>query len=497
MSRRNRSKSQSVASSRPTAIASGKRWSTHDSFANFEARVGISSNNQSAASTYTFDYISRNRILLEAMYRSSWIVGAVVDCIAEDMTRAGISIASELSPEDGQKLEKSMADLCIWDKLCDTIKWARLYGGAIAVMLIDGQPMNTPLNIESIGEGQFKGLMVLDRWLVQPTLNELVTDFGPNMGMPKFYDVVADAMALQRQRIHYSRVIRIDGVDLPYWQRIAENLWGQSVIERLYDRLVAFDSTTQGTSQLVYKAHLRTYAVDGLRDIIATGGPAMEGLIKQIEMIRRFQSNEGITLMDAKDTFSTHQYSFSGLSDVLLQIGQQLAGAAETPLTRLFGQSPGGLNSDGVGPQDQYHEGVNAKQERRIRVPVTSLVDISARSTLGRPMPDGWSFKFNSLKKMSDGEKADIAQKTTAAVLEAHDAGVISQVTALKELKQSSDVTGVFTNVTDEDIEEAENAPPPISETDPADDPGSTSKEDADKPKQEQTSRAAIRPLAA
>lgn len=490
MSRKNRQKTRSPQMALPPA--SGKRWSTHDSFANFEARVGVGTNNQSAASTYTFDYVSRNRILMEAMYRSSWIVGAVVDCIAEDMTRAGIDIASDLTPEDGKKIEQEMSRLCIWDRLCDNLKWARLYGGSIAVMLIDGQDMKTPLQIDSISQGQFKGLLVLDRWLVQPTLNTLVEEFGPDMGMPMFYDIVADSMALKRQRIHYSRVIRVDGVDLPYWQRIAENLWGQSVIERLYDRLVAFDSTTQGTSQLVYKAHLRTYAVDGLRDIIATGGPALEGLIKQIEMIRRFQSNEGITLMDTKDEFGTHQYSFSGLADVLLQIGQQLAGAAETPLTRLFGQSPAGLSSTGDGEMKQYHESVNAKQERRLRVPLTRLIEVLARSVLGRAMPAGWSFTFNSLQKMSDAEKADIAQKIGAIVLDAQESGVIDPATALKELKQSSDITGVFTNVTDDLIKEAENAPPPATEVES--NPG---QKDKGKPKPEPSRGTELRPLAA
>lgn len=487
MSRKNRQKMQRAE----VPATTGKRF-TLDSFTNFEARVGIATNNQSAAATYTFDYVSRNRILMEAMYRSSWIVGAVVDCIAEDMTRAGIDIASDLSPEDGKKLEQEMSRLCIWDKLCDNLKWARLYGGSIAVMLIDGQDMKTPLNIDSIGRGQFKGLLVLDRWLVQPKLNTLVEDFGPDMGMPKYYDIVADSMALKRQRIHYSRVIRVDGVDLPYWQRIAENLWGQSVIERLYDRLVAFDSTTQGTSQLVYKAHLRTYAVDGLRDIIATGGPALEGLIKQIEMIRRFQSNEGITLMDTKDTFNTHQYSFSGLADVLLQIGQQLAGAAETPLTRLFGQSPAGLGATGDGEMKQYHEGVNAKQERRLRVALTLLVEVMSRSVFGKPMPEGWSFTFNSLQKMSDTEKADIAQKVGAVVLDAQESGVIDTATALKELKQVSDLTGVFTNITDDLITEAENAPPPATEVAP--NPG---QEDQGQPEPKPASGSELHPLAA
>jgi len=444
----------------------GKRFTT-DSFHNFEARVGIAANNQSAGSGYGFDYISRNRVQLEAMYRSSWIVGAVVDCVAEDMTRAGITITSDLKPEEEDQIDQAMESMQIWDAICDTCKWARLYGGGLAVMLIDGQDMKTPLNIDSIGKDQFKGLLVLDRWLVQPTLTDLVKEMGPDFGKPRYYDVVADSMALTNQRIHYSRVLRIDGVDLPYWQRIAENLWGQSVIERLFDRLVAFDSTTQGAAQLVYKAHLRTYGIKGLRDIIGTGGPALEGLIKQIEMIRRFQTNEGITLMDAEDEFEAHQYSFAGLADMLTQFGQQLSGAAETPLTRLFGQSPAGLNATGDGEMKQYHEGIGAKQERRLRMPLSRLIEVIARSVLGKAMPKGWSFIFNSLQKLSDTEKAEIAQKNEQTVADAVDAGLIDKPTAMRELKQSSDVTGVFTNITDDQIKDAENEPPPVDENDP------------------------------
>lgn len=469
MSKRNRQRSAAPSVLRaPMARASaGAKRFTADSFQNFEARVGIQTNNQSSGGSYGFDFISRNRVQMEAMYRSSWIVGAVVDSVAEDMTRAGISVTSDLTPDEQQEIDGAIERMQIWDALCDDIKWARLYGGSLAVMLIDGQKMDTPLNVDSIGEGQFKGLLVLDRWLVQPTLENLVTDLGPDLGKPKFYDVVADSMALKRQRIHYSRVLRVDGVDLPYWQKISENLWGQSVIERLFDRLLAFDSTTQGAAQLVYKAHLRTLKVDKLREIIGLGGSAFEGLIKQIEMIRRYQSNEGLTLLDASDEFQVDQYTFAGLDDVMLQMAQQLSGAAEIPLTRLFGQSPAGLSSTGDGEMKQYHESINTKQERRLRMPLTRLIEVVARSVLGKAMPKGWSFNFNSLQRMSDTEKSTIAVQTTQAVLDAFDAGVIDLATCLKELKQLSETTGLFTNITDEMIKDAENAPPPVSEEDP------------------------------
>jgi len=268
-------------------------------------------------------------------------------------------------------------------------------------------------------------------------------------------------MALKNQRIHYSRVLRIDGVDLPYWQKIAENLWGQSVIERLIDRLVAFDSTTIGAAQLVYKAHLRTLKVDKLREVIAMGGPALEALIKNVDMIRRFQSNEGMTLVDAADDMQTDTYQFSGLDSVLMQFGQQLSGALQIPLVRLFGQSPAGLNSSGESDLRTYYDNVNQQQERRLRRPVTRLMDVLGRSILGRPLPEGFAYGFRSLWQLSDTEKAQNAKTVTEAVTQAYDTDLIDKPTAMKELRQSSHSTGVYTSITDEAIEEAENEPPP------------------------------------
>ena len=435
-----------------------------DSFANFQARLGVGTANLSAGSTYTYNPISRNRILLENMYRGSWLVGQAVDIVAEDMTRSGISIETTLPPDDTSAINGGMERLCIWQALNDTIKWSRLYGGCIAVVMIDGQKVETPLKLDTVAKDQFKGLMVLDRWLVTPSLDDLITDFGPDYGYPKYYTVVADAPGLRAQKIHHSRCIRLDGVTLPYWQRISENGWGMSVVERLYDRLVAFDSTTQGAAQLVHKAHLRTYSVDGLRDIIGAGGPAYEGLLKQIDMIRLFQSIEGMTLMDMKDKFEAHSYSFSGLSDVMLQFGQQLSGALQIPLVRLFGQSPAGLNSTGDADIRTYYDMIQSQQESRLRRGVGMVLDLLCRSELGSEPPKGFNFTFTPLWQMTPVEKATVGQVVATAVTQAVDSGLISEQVGLKELRQSSHATGMFSNITDEDINNADTDPPPPDE---------------------------------
>lgn len=441
---------------------------TADSFQNFAARVGLGAGSQHDQSTYGFNFLSRNRTLLESMYRSSWVVGQAVDVVADDMTREGINMQGLSGPEETEQLNQVLDDLQVWDKLNETIKWSRLYGGAVAVMMIDGQNISTPLNTKTIAKGQFRGLLVLDRWMVLPDLQDLVTEYGPDYGMPKFYDVITDSVGLVNQRIHYSRILRFDGVKLPYWQAIAENLWGQSVIERLEDRLTLFDSATLGAGQLVYKAHLRTYKVEKLRELIATGGRTYDALVKQIQQIRMWQSNEGMTLMDAKDTFETHQYSFTGLDSVLLQLGQQLSGALGIPLVRLFGQSPAGLNATGESDLANYYDNINQQQEGRLRSPLHRLLEVVSQSALGKPLPTSFKFDFASLWQMDDKTKAEVANTTADAVTKVEEAGLITRKTALKELRQSSEVTGIFSHITDEEIEQVDDDPPsPRSEYEP------------------------------
>lgn len=434
---------------------------TTDSYSNLKARIGLGSGSIQDASSYQFSPISRNRVQLEFAYRSSWTCGMAVDLVAEDMTRAGITIHSDDKPEDIKKITNALSRMKVWDRLNQTVKWSRLYGGAIAVMMIDGQSLETPLtNLDTIRKGQFKGVLVLDRWLVQPSLDDLVTEFGADIGQPRFYTVIADAQALVNMKIHYSRVIRMEGIDIPYWQKVAENGWGISVLERIWDRIVAFDSATEGMAQLVYKAHLRIMKIKGLRAIISTGGKATEGLAKSLESIQQFQSTEGLTIIDSDDEFDVSTYSFIGLPETILQLGQQLSGGTQIPLVRFFGQSPAGLNSTGESDFITYYDGVNTKQETMLRNGMMLILQLTYRSLFGRAPGEEFDFEFSSLWQKDDVEKADIATKTTDAVVKAYTEGIIGQKTALQELKQSSHITGVYSNISDEEINAADNEPP-------------------------------------
>lgn len=449
-----------------TQQATASRSSVGDSFQNFAAQVGLGTGNLSDGGTYNFGLQSRNRIMLEAAYRSSWICGLAVDVVAQDMTRAGIDLqAAQLDPDSAGKIHAAFDKLRIWDSLCKAVKWSRLYGGAIAVMLIDGQQPNTPLVVDRVKTDGFKGLLVLDRWQISPSINDLVEEYGPDLGQPKFYRVQQNAPALRGLNVHYSRVIRLEGLELPYQQKVTENGWGQSILERLWDRITAFDSTSDGAAQLVYKAHLRVIKIKGMREIMAGGEAAMRGLTKQVEVMRAFQRNEGITMMDGADEFAAHSYTFAGLDNLLEKFGEQISGATQIPLVRLFGQSPGGMNSTGESDLRTYYDGISQQQDAALRLPLGGrLLPVLAKSVLGQNMPDGIPFNFVPLWQMSAEQKADVTAKTVEALSKAEAMGVLSPQVILKELRQLSLTTGTFTHISDQDINSADAEPPDPTE---------------------------------
>jgi len=484
------------------AIAKSNTFSaaTGDGFQNVLFKLGGADPMQ-ASSSYQQNPITRDRQQLEAAYNTNWIAGKVVDAVADDMTRAGIEIQSGDKPDDIKKIYNEFLRLGINVAVNQNIKWGRLYGGSIAVMMIEGQKLDEPLDPARVGKKAFLGLKVFDRWLLQPEWNLLIQN-GPDAGLPQFYKVTyspdqfgiipGQTMAVDTgklimagQSIHYSRVLRYVGVQLSLYQALSEWLWGKSVLERPWDRIKAFDAATTSGAALLRIAHLRTVGVEGMREILAAGGDIESNFVKYWQYVSLLQSISGITLIDKADEFNAHSYTFTGIPEIIIAMGQQISGATGIPLTRLFGQAPAGLNATGDSDMRNYYDMINADQEARLRPHYYRLLEVIYPSVFGRPMPEDMSFIFNPLWQMTAVERIAAAKVIADAITELSNCSVLPIDIALKELKQASHMTGVFTNITDEDITEAENEPPPVDEVNSMvpGDPKEAAKKTAPQPK--------------
>jgi hypothetical protein len=124
------------------------------------------------------------------------------------------------------------------------------------------------------------------------------------------------------------------------------------------------------------------------------------------------------------------------------------------PMTKLFGQSPTGMNATGESDMRMYYDGIKQQQETNLLIPVTMFYQCLARSE-GIALPEGFGLSFRSLWSMSEEDKAETANKDSAAIVAEYNAGFISNQQALLEKKQLSKTTGRGTNITNEDIKNA------------------------------------------
>lgn len=428
-----------------------------DAFSNVLARLGAGTPNLLEGTEYSLQRMSRDFNTLNALYRESWIVRRIIDVIPADMLKNWITITSGLEPDVEKRLSLTLRRTQLIDKLKRGMQWGRLYGGALGVMLVkhQGYDLSQPLQLDWIMPGDFAGLLIFDRWNGVNPSSELIEDISdPDYGYPKYY-TVTDPAGGGSVKIHHSRVIRFTGNTLPFWEEIAEMQWGASVVESIFDELRKRDNVSWNIAQLTFMANIRVLKMQDLGQLLAaTDNESQAELLRTLEAQNMLLNNMGMQVMDAADGLETHQYTFGGLADCYQQFIMDISGAAEIPVTRLFGRSPSGLNATGESDLQNYYDMIAEKQESYLRPILNKVLPPFIISTLGS-LPDDFDFEFDPVAEPSDKERADLAKCGTENVVAAYNAGLISQRTALKELKQQSERTGVWTNITDEDIAKA------------------------------------------
>lgn len=438
----------------PAKQNTAKAIPTSDAFSNPAARTGFGTMDLMQATSYPLTRLTQNYQLLTSLYRDNWIVQNIVTTIPNDIVRKWFTIKSSIAPEYLNKMARLERQTQIRQKILSGMYWGRLYGGAAGVILIRGQEdLSVPLDLETIMPDSFLGLMILDRWNGVFPGGELVTDpADPDFGLPAYYairNVENDAMAAN---VHHSRIIRFTGRELPWMEQITELYWGESEIEAVYNEVVRRDNVAANIAGLTFRANVNTMETDGLDQMLG---------MTNVEMQRRFwnvlaaqsmmESNFGIRLINKGDAIHNTQYTFTGLPEVYDRIMMDVAGAARTPVTKLFGRSPAGMNATGESDMQNYYDYVDGIRETNFRPIVERLLPVMALSAWGE-IPDDLDIDFPPMWTPDARENAEIVLKKAQAIRDTFQAGLMQADTAQKELKMLSEETGVFGSLTDEEI---------------------------------------------
>lgn len=440
---------------------------TMDMLVNEYARLGTD-DNLLAANRYQMNRLTQQYALMDSLYRGDWIANRIITTIPEDMIKNWFKLVCQVEPDQTDVLERLIRQTHIRERLREGLRWGRLYGGAAAVMMIKGQEdmLDQPLDLEMMMPGDFKGLIVSDRWNGVYPSPELVDDIDdPDFGLPEYYTfAMSETDVMNGVRVHHSRILRFTGRELPYIEKMAESYWGMSEIEHVYAELNKRNSASANIAQLIFIAHLRVFKMEDLGQTLALGDIFTQNDLYNVLSAQNYlMNNMSLQVMSKDDDFQTFDYTFSGLADVYEQFMMDIAGASEIPATKLFGRAPQGMNATGEGDLRNYYDTVRQNQETHLRPVLEKLLPVLCVSAWGA-VPDDLDFEFNPIRDTSDEERAGLIQQTANAINSVFNSGIISQKTALQELRQSGTEYGMWTNITDEDIDNADDEAAPQGE---------------------------------
>lgn len=407
-------------------------------------------------------------IELTLNYEENGLFAKIIDIPADEAVSSGFSYGvTDTSLETF--INDSLDELDFEEKASTAIKWSRLYGGALMVMVIDdGRELSEPVdwdNIRGIDE-----LLVFERPLVTPDYNSIykykASDKKSKFGQPEFYDV--SPIYGGAFRVHESRCLLFKNGILPSMSTRTEyRSFGMPEYARIHKSLQETVTSHGNGVKLLDRAVQAIYKMKDLATLLSTdtGEDAVLERLRIIDMAKGIINSIAIDA-DGED-YDFKSITFSGVKDIIDSTCNMLSAVTQIPQTKLFGRSPAGENATGEGDMENYYKFVGKIQKINLKKNLGTLIDIIL--IVGKlkgefdNVPD-YSLEFNPLWSLSEKEQAEVDQSKAATELtKAQTAQVYVDMQALdaSEIRNRLAESGEFTinDVLDEEDEDWNDTP--------------------------------------
>lgn len=404
----------------------------------------------------------------ENAYTGSWLIKKIITAPAEDMTREWIEMSWDGSDKEMKFVTDAEEAFDVRAKAFQALLWARMFGGCVIVIGIEGQDLTTPLDLDTVEKGSLQYLYVLDRWRISwsGTITDKPEDMGsPNFGLPDMY-IIAESSV----RVHWSRIIRFDGSLLPYFLFRRNMMWHDSEIHAVEEAVKDYDAGKNGIGALLWEAVVDIIKAEGLAEKLSTESG-------ELEVQQRFvnaalgKSIFRTLILDKEEEYEQKTVPFNnGAVEAVRHLMVDVCGASDIPTPRLFGQSPAGLTATGDSDVRNYYNHIGSKQNSQLRPPLMKLYAVLVRHALGR-WPENFKLAFKPLWQMSDKERSEIDLNRAKRDQLNIQSGIITEGVAAKEAKEDQ----IYRTMEDKDVamaEELSKTPPdPIPAQKKLDDP--------------------------
>lgn len=380
---------------------------------------------------------------LDAAFQTNWIARAIVDIPTEDMCREWRIIKSK--DADAIRIEEDRLMLPM--AVQEAATWASLYGGA-GVLMLTGQDLSKPLNINKITKGSLERLVVFDRYDMSAMTLNTWNVLAPNYLAPEFYTITGGG-----QQIHWSHFARFNGTRLPRRQMLQTQGWGDSELRKCLDDIMDMVASKDGIAELMQEANVDIIKREGLSDELASDQD--EAITQRYALFSQMKSVVQMALLDGDETYDRKTLDLGGVAPVIEIFMTWISGAANIPVTRLFGTSAKGMNATGEGDMNNYNNSIRSKQLTRLDPGMRYLDEVMVRSALGY-WPDDYNYVWAPLSQPTELQLAQAAQTRMQTDIGYLSEGIVRASQIQRNLQSSEQY-----QFEDEDIEAQE-----ASETD-------------------------------
>lgn len=244
-------------------------------------------------------------------------------------------------------------------------------------------------------------------------------------GQPGWYEIHGS----QQVKIHPSRLVILKGAVNPVGSQVTDQ-WGDSVLQPIFDAVSQADGTAANAASLVYEAKIDILRVPNLMEMLEQPG-GDEKLSRYLTTLAMMKGNNGMLVLDGGGSvegsekrdvgteYDSKTTAFGGLSDLWDRFMQIVSGAADIPMTRLFGMSPKGMNATGDHDAQNYASRIKAMQELELAPAMAVLDECLIRSALGSRPADIF-YDWRALNEPTDKERAEVGKMTADTIVALH-----------------------------------------------------------------------------
>lgn len=297
-------------------------------------------------------------------------------------------------------LDREFDRLDVFQALKSAWVQANVHGGACVLMVVDDGARSLASALKPEKVKSVKALRVFNRYELEVWPTEIITDFGSEYyGQPKYYyynTSVGDGTDTKLQvKIHHSRLLRFDGVELPRKLYIDNGYWHDSIYTGLYTALKNYGTVHDALSTMVYDFQTPLYKIEGLSQALSEDDN--ETIVKRVQIANLTKSVSRALVLDKEDDFENTSVQVSGLSELVELTIQRLVVGMQVPKTIFLGVSPSGLSGTGYSEMVAFFDNVKGQQQTKLRKPIERITELLFAEDGSEEKPEGLTFIFNPL----------------------------------------------------------------------------------------------------